>query len=79
MTETGKTDEAGQPAVAGPPPFLVARASRRAQALGMCVYLYSIDETWVMTTHPGRLPATVAVWEIPANHNDPARQVPGER
>jgi hypothetical protein len=79
MTETGKTDEAGQPVPDGPPPFLIARASRRAAALGMCVYLYPIDKTWIMTTHPGQAPATAPVWEIPANRNDPARQTPGTR
>jgi hypothetical protein len=79
MTETGKTGNEGQLTVAGPPPFLVARATRRAEALGMCVYLYPIGETWIMTTHPGQLPATVAVWEIPANRNDSARQISGER
>lgn len=79
MIEIGKTGNEGQPTVAGPPPFLVARATRRAEALGMCVYLYPIGGTWIMTTHPGQLPATVAVWEIPANRNDSARQIPGER
>jgi hypothetical protein len=76
MTETGKTNEEGQPTLAGPPPFLIARASRRAEALGMCVYLYPVDQTWIMTTHPGQLPASVDVWEIPANCNDPARRTP---
>ena len=79
MTKVGTPDQEGQSAPASPPPFLIARASRRAEALGMCVYLYPIDQTWVMTTHPGQLPTTVDVWEIPANCNDSARRTPGRR
>jgi hypothetical protein len=79
MTETRQPDDERQPTPAGPPSFLIARASRRAEALGMCVYLYPVAETWIMTTHPGQLPATVDVWEIPANCNDSARRTPGRR
>jgi hypothetical protein len=76
MTETRQPHDAGQPALAGPPAFLIARATRRAEALGMCVYLYPVDQTWIMTTHPGQLPATAEIWEIPANRNDAARRIP---
>lgn len=79
MTETRQSDETGQSALGGPPAFLIARATRRAEALGMCVYLYPVDQTWIMTTHPGQLPATTEVWEIPANRNEQARRTPSRR
>jgi hypothetical protein len=60
-----------------PPMGVVLGALRHARVQGAKVYLFGNDSGWHMASALDEVPAGSAVWEFPANRNEPPQDWAG--
>jgi hypothetical protein len=71
MNSTPRMISGGRGGAIWPPMGAVLGAVRRARVQGVKIYLFGTETGWQMTTGLDKVPSDSAVWEFPANSNEP--------